>query len=45
MKFGQIIEYNIIEYNMKNIFFKNHAENEVETLVPDFLFKKSFIIG
>ena len=36
MKFGQLIEY-----NMKNFFFKNHTENEVERLVPDlFLFFK-----
>ena len=30
MKFGQLIEYNKI-----NIFFKNHAENGAERLVPD----------
>ena len=36
MKFGQSIEY-----NKRNIFFKNHAQNEVERLVPDvFLFFK-----
>ena len=36
MKFGQLIEYSKI-----NFFFKNHAENETGTLVPDlFLFLK-----
>ena len=30
MKFGQLIEYNI-----RNIFLKNHAQNVVEKLVPD----------
>ena len=36
MKFGQLIEY-----NMKNFFFKNHTENDAERLVPDhFLFFK-----
>ena len=30
MKFGQLTES-----NMKNIFFKNHAQNMVEKLVPD----------
>ena len=36
MKFGQLIEH------LKKIFFfRNHAENEVEKLVPDrFLFFK-----
>ena len=29
MKFGQLIEYNKI-----NVFFKNHAENQVGRLVP-----------
>ena len=32
MKFGQLIEYNKINF----FFFKNHAENEKERLVPDF---------
>ena len=32
MKFGQLILY-----NKKNIFFKNHAENEAGRLVPDLL--------
>ena len=37
MKFGQLIEY-----NKRNIFFKNHAENEARRLVPDlFLFFKN----
>ena len=38
MKFGQLIKY-----NMGNIFFKNHAENEAWRLVPDLilLFKKA----
>ena len=35
MKFGQLIEYNKI-----NIFFKNHAENELGRLVSDLLFLK-----
>ena len=36
MKFGQLIEY-----NKRNIFFNNHAENEAGRLVPDlFLFLK-----
>ena len=30
MKFGMLIEY-----NKRNIFFKNHAENEAGRLVPD----------
>ena len=30
MKFGQLIEY-----NMRNIFLKNHAQNVMEKLVPD----------
>ena len=30
MKFGQVIEY-----NKRNIFFKNNAENETGSLVPD----------
>ena len=29
MKFDQLIEY-----NKRNIFFKNHAENEAERLFP-----------
>ena len=33
MKYGQLIEYNV-----RNIFFKNHAENEVGRLVSDFFF-------
>ena len=34
MKFGQLIQY-----NKRNIFFKNYAENEEGRLVPDlFLF-------
>ena len=36
MKFGQSIEY-----NKRNIFFKNYAENEAGRLVPDlFLFSE-----
>ena len=31
MKFGHLIQY-----NMKNIFLKNHTQNVVEKLVPDF---------
>ena len=30
MKFGQLIEY-----NMRNIFFKNHTQNVVDKLFPD----------
>ena len=40
MKFGQLREY-----NMRNVFFKNHAENEAGRLLPDlfffFFFKKA----
>ena len=32
MKFGQLIEY-----NKRNISFKNYAENEAGILVPDLL--------
>ena len=32
MKFGQVIEYNKTVF-----FFKKHAENEAERLVPDLL--------
>ena len=40
MKFGQLREYN------RNVFFKNHAENEAGRLLPDlFFFQKSFIRG
>ena len=37
MKFGQLLEYNVI-----NIFFKSYAEDEAERLIPEFflLFKK-----
>ena len=45
MKFGQLREY-----NMRNVFFKNHAENEAGRLLPDlffffffFVFQESFI--
>ena len=43
MKFGQLREY-----NMRNVFFKNHAENEAGRLLPDlffFFFQESFIRG
>ena len=30
----------LIEYNMKNIVFKNHGENEAGRLVPDLFFQK-----
>ena len=34
IKFGQVIEY-----NKRNVFFKNHAENKIERRIPDlFLF-------
>ena len=36
MKFGQVIEY-----NKKNIFFKNHADNKAGRLVPDLLLFES----
>ena len=37
MEFGQVMEY-----NKRNFFFENHAENETERLVPDLLlFKKA----
>ena len=38
MKFGQLIEY-----NKRNIFFKNYAENEARRLVLDLFsfFKKA----
>ena len=34
--------YRLIEYSKKNIFIKNHAENEARRLVPGFFlfFKK-----
>ena len=36
MKFSQLLEY-----NKRNFFFKNHAQNDVGRLVPDlFLFFK-----
>ena len=40
MKFDQLIEYNV-----RNIFFKNHVENETGRLVPDFflIFRNLFI--
>ena len=34
IKFGQLVKY----YSMRNIFFENHAENEVGELVPYLLF-------
>ena len=34
MKFGQLIEY-----NKRNIFLQNHAENEAWKLVPESLYK------
>ena len=39
-KVNQIMKFSqLIEYNKRNIFFKNHAENEAGMLVPDpFLF-------
>ena len=37
-KDNQAMEFDrLIEYNKKNIFFKNHAENEAGRLVPDLL--------
>ena len=35
MRFGQLIEYNVT-----NICFQNHAENEAGKLVPDLFFLK-----
>ena len=42
MKFGQLIEQKKYIY-----FFKHHAENKAEKLVPDhfLFFSKSFILG
>ena len=42
MKIGQVIEH-----NNKNIFFKNHTENEAGRLLyrPIFLLQKNFIWG
>ena len=39
MKFAQLVEY-----NNRNILFKNHAENKAVPVIPDLflLFKKSF---
>ena len=39
MKFDQLIEHNV-----RNIFFKNHAENQIKRLALDFflLFKNAF---
>ena len=37
MKLGQLIEY-----NKRNIFLKNYAENEVGKLVPDLFFLSMF---
>ena len=39
MKFGQLIEYDV-----RDILWNNHAENEAGILVPDcfLLFKKAF---
>ena len=34
IKFGQLIEY-----NMRNIFMKNHTQNMMEKLVPDTFIK------
>ena len=34
MKFGQLIEY-----NMRHMFLKNHTQNAVEELFPDPLLK------
>ena len=31
MKFGQLMGY-----NKRNVFLRNHAENEAEKLIPDF---------
>ena len=39
MKFDELIKY-----NKRYAFFKNHAENEAKRVVPEF-FKKSFIWG
>ena len=35
IKFG-----NLIEYSVRDIFSRNHAENEIPRLVPDLFFKK-----
>ena len=39
MKFDQLIEY-----NMKKYFLKNHTQNAVEKLFPDSFSKKSELI-
>ena len=36
MKFGQLIEY-----NKRNVFLQNHAENKARRLFPDLLFLKN----
>ena len=40
LKFGQVMEY-----NKKNIFFENHAENEAEASSRTLVSLKRFIIG
>ena len=35
MKFGQLTEYN------KNLFSKNHTQNVLEKIVPDFFLKNN----
>ena len=38
IKCNQTIKFSqVIEYNKRNIFFKNHAENEAGRIVPDLL--------
>lgn len=41
IKFGQLL----IKNNMRNIFFKYHAENELRRFDLFVFFKKSFILG
>ena len=39
--------YQLIEYNVRNIFFSNHAKKEAGRLVPDvsLFFKKAFDVA
>ena len=34
-KGNQAMKFGIIEYNMRNIFLKNHTQNVLEKLFPD----------
>ena len=45
MKFGQLIELEENYITIELFFFKNHAENEVRRILPDFFlfFKKNLM--